>query len=193
MNSLENVVYKGKSLVVTKSSDSCTGYENVIQLRIDGKGRPLYAAKFKVDGEPGQRHCPQSLSRVPQESAAALAYFKAGYLGPMPAKKKYAPRRTSEVCSCLPVLVHPSYRVCFCLCVCRKQQGRRSRTSLLARHVRWRRRRRRGSRASTPTAGGKRPRESRSTSVGRPRPAHRWCASHGCNGSRRGRCHRPSQ
>ena len=44
MNSLENVVYKGKSLVVTKSSDSCTGYENVIQLRIDGKGRPLYAA-----------------------------------------------------------------------------------------------------------------------------------------------------
>ena len=53
MNSLENVVYKGKSLVVTKSSDSCTGYENVIQLRIDGKGRPLYAAKFNQGGRGG--------------------------------------------------------------------------------------------------------------------------------------------
>ena len=57
MDMLENVVYKGKSLIVTKSSESSTGYKNVIKLRTDANG-PIYVAKFKVEGEPGQRNCP---------------------------------------------------------------------------------------------------------------------------------------
>ena len=99
MEALENVVYKGKSLVVTKSSESRTGYKNVILLRTDAKG-PIYQAKFQVEGERGQRNCPKSYSRSAQESAAALAYFEAGYLGPMPTKKRYADHRTSQVSAC---------------------------------------------------------------------------------------------
>jgi hypothetical protein len=106
MENLENVEFKGKSLVVTKSSQSSTGYKNVIKLRTDELG-PIYVAKFKVEGESGQRNCPKSYSRSPQEAAAALAYFEAGYLGAMPTKKDYAVRRTTQVCA----------RIRFVLCV----------------------------------------------------------------------------
>ena len=105
MDILENVVFKGKSLIVTKSSASSTGYKNVIKLRTTDNG-PVYVAKFKVDGEPGQRNVPKSYSRSPQEAAAALAYFEAGYLGPMPVKKKYSERRTSEVCAASALPTH---------------------------------------------------------------------------------------
>ena len=98
MELLENVEYRGKSLIVTKSSQSSTGYKNVIKLRTDKEG-PIYVAKFKVEGETGQRNCPKSYSRSPQESAAALAYFEAGYLGAMPNKKEYAVHRTAQVCA----------------------------------------------------------------------------------------------
>ena len=98
MEALENVEYLGKSLIVTKSSASKTGYKNVIKLRTDDNG-PLYVAKFTVEGEPGQRNVPKSYSRSAKESAAKMAYFEAGYLGPMPAKKVYAERKTAQVCA----------------------------------------------------------------------------------------------
>ena len=58
---------------------------------------PVYAAKFKPVGERKQRSVPKSYSRDPQTSAAALAYFLAGYRGPLPTKKKNKERSSSEV------------------------------------------------------------------------------------------------
>ena len=46
-------------------------------------------------GQPAQR-AEVLNSRDPQTSAAALAYFLAGYLGPLPTKKDYKERSTSE-------------------------------------------------------------------------------------------------
>ena len=124
-----DVEFKGKSLVVTKSSQSSTGYKNVIKLRTDELG-PIYVAKFKVEGESGQRNCPKSYSRSPQEAAAALAYFEAGYLGAMPTKKDYAVRRTAQVRGC----PHPLCAVCIlsprACCVCHRKWRRRKRSEL---------------------------------------------------------------
>ena len=129
MENLENVEFKGKSLVVVKSSQSSTGYKNVIKLRTDAQG-PIYVAKFTVEGESGQRNCPKSYSRSPQESAAALAYFEAGYLGAMPTKKNYAARSTAQVSLCShPPLCCACYLTCAC-CVCHRKWRRRKRSEL---------------------------------------------------------------
>ena len=96
LNNLENVLHKDKWVLVERSSASTTGYKNVIKLRTDDLG-PIYQAKFTPEGERKQRNVPKSYSRDPRTSAAALAYFLAGYLGPLPTKKEYKERSSSEV------------------------------------------------------------------------------------------------
>ena len=141
MDMIENVVFKGNSLIVTKSSDSSTGYKNVIKLRTTDNG-PVYVAKFKVDGEPGQRNVPKSYSRSPQEAAAALAYFEAGYTW----GRCRSRRSTRSVAppKCVQHLL--SQRMCAfmidrraVLVRHRKQQGRTSRARSTARRRRGRR------------------------------------------------------
>jgi hypothetical protein len=95
MNALENVVSKGKSLVVERSASNAYGYMYVCKKHQDGG--PRYDAKKKLDGEPKPRHVPGSLQRPPVLAAAALAYFEAGCMGALKAKKDYAERKTAEV------------------------------------------------------------------------------------------------
>ena len=96
LNDLENVLFKDKWVLAQRSSTSSTGYLNVIKLRTDDNG-PIYQAKFTPEGEHKQRNVPKSYARDPRTSAAALAYFLAGYLGPLPTKKEYKERSSSEV------------------------------------------------------------------------------------------------
>ena len=96
MEALENVMFKGKSLIVELSGDNAYGYKFVCKKDEDADG-PRYHAKKKLEGEPKPRHVPGSLQRSPLLAAAALAYFEAGYLGPLKTKKEYKPRRSGEV------------------------------------------------------------------------------------------------
>ena len=99
----------------------------MIQLRVDAQG-PIYAAKYTPEGEGGQRNAPKSYSRDPQTSAAALAYFLAGYLGPLPMKKQYKERSSSEVSrTALPLCVLSL--TCSCPVAAGGGQGKRGRRS----------------------------------------------------------------
>ena len=96
MDALQNVMFKGKSLVVERSPDNSYGYKFVCKKDEDANC-PRYHAKKKLAGEPKPRHVPGSLQRSPVEAAAALAYFEAGYLGALKDKKPYKTRRSGEV------------------------------------------------------------------------------------------------
>eukprot|EP00966_Prymnesium_polylepis_P041270 957823-Prymnesium_polylepis.1 len=71
MEALENVLFKGKSLIVELSGDNAYGYKYVCKKDEDEKG-PRFHAKKKLSGEPKPRHVPGSLQRSPVEAAAAL-------------------------------------------------------------------------------------------------------------------------
>ena len=96
MDALQNVMFKGKSLVVELSAENAYGYKYVCKKDEDENGERFYAKK-KLDGEPKQRTVPGSLQRSPALAAAALAYFEAGYMGPVKAAKQYKSRRSGEV------------------------------------------------------------------------------------------------
>ena len=96
LEDLVNVLHKGRWVLAERSASQRQATRTVIQLRVDAQG-PIYAAKYTPEGEGGQRNAPKSYSRDPQTSAAALAYFLAGYLGPLPMKKQYKKRSSSEV------------------------------------------------------------------------------------------------
>ena len=103
---VEARVWKGVAVLCKLSEDNISGYKNVNKLR-DSKKGPVWQAKFVPAGEKKQRGLPGSCSLLKWEAAAALAYYEAGHGDPLPDKKKYIQRRSSDVraparpCSCL--------------------------------------------------------------------------------------------
>ena len=110
LSTLENVIFEGKSLVVERSEENSTGYKNVFLKDSDKKG-PMYYAKVKLDGEQETRTIPGSYQRTPVAAAAALEYYRTGYLGPPQPTKKRKPRRSAEV-SELPSLISARTVLC---------------------------------------------------------------------------------
>ena len=95
---VEARVWKGVAVLCKLSEDNISGYKNVNKLR-DSKKGPVWQAKFVPAGEKKQRGLPGSCSLIKWEAAAALAYYEAGHGDPLPDKKKYFRRRSSEVCA----------------------------------------------------------------------------------------------
>ena len=92
--SQQAVVWGGRAVLLTLSDASATGYLNV--LKQPGNRRKPYYAKFKPDGETGQRTLPGSSSATAWEAAAKLAYYSA-LKDELPDKEVRGRRRTAQV------------------------------------------------------------------------------------------------
>ena len=62
LEDLVNVLHKGRWVLAERSASQRQATRTVIQLRVDAQG-PIYAAKYKPEGEGGQRNVPKSYSR----------------------------------------------------------------------------------------------------------------------------------